>query len=68
MNFPDGSADKETACNAVDKGDTGSIPRLGRLPEEAWQHTLVVLPEKSHGQRSLTGYSPKGHKESDPNE
>ena len=33
MNFPDGSADKKTACNAVDKGDTGSIPELGRLPE-----------------------------------
>ena len=23
-----------------------------------WQHTPVVLPEKSHGQRSLAGYSP----------
>ena len=23
------------------------------------------MPEKSHGQRSLAGYSPKGHKESD---
>ena len=30
-----------------------------------WQPTLVFLPEKSHGQRSLAGYSPKGHKESD---
>jgi len=29
-----------------------------------WQPTLVFLPEKSHGQRSLAGYSPKGHKES----
>ena len=29
-----------------------------------WQPT-PVLPEKSHGQKSLTGYSPKGHKESD---
>ena len=27
-----------------------------------WQHTLVFLPEKSHGQRSLVGYSPWGHK------
>ena len=24
----------------------------------------MFLPEKSHGQRSLAGYSPKGHKES----
>jgi len=25
----------------------------------------VSLPEKSHGQRSLVGFSPLGHKESD---
>ena len=30
-----------------------------------WQPTPVSLPEKSHGQRSLVGYSPCGHKESD---
>ena len=30
-----------------------------------WQPTLVCLPGKSHGQRSLVGYSPWGHKESD---
>ena len=24
-----------------------------------------ILPGKSHGQRSLVGYSPQGHKESD---
>ena len=30
-----------------------------------WQPTLVLLPGKSHGQRSLVGYSPWGHKESD---
>ena len=27
-----------------------------------WQPTPVFLPEKSHGQRSLMGYSPWGHK------
>ena len=27
-----------------------------------WQPTPVFLPEKSHGQRSLEGYSPWGHK------
>ena len=27
-----------------------------------WQPTPVVLPGKSHGQRSLVGYSPWGHK------
>ena len=28
----------------------------------------VFLPEESHGQRSLAGYSPWGHKESDTTE
>ena len=30
-----------------------------------WQPTPVCLPGGSHGQRSLTGYSSWGHKESD---
>ena len=30
-----------------------------------WQPTPVFLPGKSHGQRSLVGYSPWGRKESD---
>ena len=30
-----------------------------------WQPTPVFLPGESHGQRSLTDYSPWGHKESD---
>ena len=29
------------------------------------QHNPLFLPGESHGQRSLTGYSPWGHKESD---
>ena len=29
--FPDGSNNKESACNV---GDQGSIPRLGRSPEK----------------------------------
>ena len=33
-----------------------------------WQPTLVVLPGKSHGRRSLVGYSPWGRKESDTTE
>ena len=31
----------------------------------AWQLTPVFLPGESHGQRSLAGYSPWGHAESD---
>ena len=33
-----------------------------------WQPTLVFLPGKSHGWRSLAGYSPWDHKESDMTE
>ena len=33
-----------------------------------WQPTPVFLPEESHGQRSLAGYSPRGRKESDTTE
>ena len=33
-----------------------------------WQSTSVFLPRKSHGQRSLVGYSPWGCKESDTTE
>ena len=33
-----------------------------------WQPTPVFLPGESHGQRSLVGYSPWSHKESDTTE
>ena len=33
-----------------------------------WQPTPVFLPGESHGQRSLVGYSPRGHKELDTTE
>jgi len=33
-----------------------------------WQPTPVLLPGKSHGQRSLVGYSPWGRKELDMTE
>ena len=38
---------------------------VGKIP---WQPTPVLLPGKFHGQRSLTGFSPWGHKESDTTE
>ena len=44
-------------------GDLGSIPGSGRSPGDL--PTPVFLPEKSHRQRSLAGYSPWGWKESD---
>ena len=33
-----------------------------------WQPTPVFLPGKSHEQRNLVGYSPRGHKKSNMNE
>ena len=41
----------------------GSVPGLRRSYRRAWQSTPVFLPEKSHGQESLAGYSPRGGKE-----
>ena len=39
---------------------------VGKIPwRMAWQPTSVFFPGQSHGQRSLVGYSPRGHKKSD---
>ncbi|KAB0377362.1 hypothetical protein FD755_011806 [Muntiacus reevesi] len=38
------------------------------IMQEKWHPTPVFLPGKSHGQRSLVGYCPWGHKESDTTE
>ena len=44
-------------------------PWAKKIPwRSKWQPTPVLLPGKSHGQRSLAGYSPKGHKQSDETE
>ena len=42
---------------------------VGKIPwRRAWQPTPVSLPGESHGQGSLEGYSPWGHKRSDTTE
>ena len=47
----------------------GFDPWVGKIPwRRKWQPTPVFLPGESHGQRSLTGYSPEGCKESDTTE
>ena len=64
--FPVGSDSKESAWKA---GDPRFDPWVGKIPwRRKWQPTLVFLPGRSHGQRSLMGYSPQGHKESDMTE
>ena len=44
----------------------GFDPWVGKIPwRRKWQPTPVILPGESHAQRSLVGYIPWGHKESD---
>ena len=48
---------------------TRFYPWVGKIPwRREWLSTPVFLPGKSHGQRSLAGYSPWGQKESDTTE
>ena len=50
----------------ADAGDSGLIPGSGVSPEEGNGHPF--LPGEFCAQRSLAGYSPWGHKESDMTE
>ena len=60
---------KESICNAGRYRCCGFNPWVGKIPwRRPWQPTLVFLPGKSHGQRSLLGSSPYGCKESDMTE
>ena len=53
----------ESACQCR-RG--GFDPWIGKIPQRRkWQPTPAFLPGKSQGRRSLAGYSPRGHKESD---
>ena len=64
---------KNPPANAGDTRDAGLIP--GRRRFDLWvekiprgEHGNPFLPGEFHGQRSLVGYSPFGHKESDMTE
>ena len=55
---------KESACQCRRCKRCGFDFWVGKIPwRKKWQHTPVFLPGKFHGQRSLVGYSPWGHKE-----
>ena len=58
---------KNPAANAEDTGRRCRLyPWFRKIPwRKKWQTTPVFLPGKSHGQRSLVGYSPWGCKRSD---
>ena len=69
MDFPGGPSGKEPACKCRRRKRCQRHrfdPWVRKIPwRRAWQLTPVFLPGKSHGQRSLGGYSPWGLKESD---
>ena len=57
--FPGGASGEELTCQCKRHKRHGLDPWAGKIPWRwAWQPTQVFLPEESHGQRSLLGYSP----------
>ena len=63
LGFLGGSDGKEFTCNS---GGLGSIPGLERFPGGGHGNPLQYsCLENPHGQRSLMGYRPWGHKELD---
>ena len=68
MGFPGGSEVKNPPASVGHARDMCSIPVGKILWRRKWRPTPVFLSGKFHGQRSLVGYSPWGHKESDTTE
>jgi len=60
-----GSDGKESACNAR---DLGSVPGSGRSVGEGNGYPLQDSSREFYGHKSLAGYSPWSHKESDMTE
>ena len=59
-------SDKESTCQCKRHRFN---PWIGKIPwRRKWQPTPLLLLGKSHGQRSLVGYSPWGRKELDTTE
>ena len=65
LHFPSGSDGKDSACNAGNAGDWGSIPGGEDPLEKEWQPTPIFLPGEFLGQRSLAVYHSWGYKELD---
>ena len=60
---------KNSPANVGDVRDKEFDPWVRKFPwRRTWPPTSVFLPGESHGQRSLVGYSPGGHKEADMTE
>ena len=64
----DGTVVKNLPANAGDSGNRFN-PYVGKVPwRRKQQPTPVFLPGEFHGERSLAGYSPQGHRELDMTE
>ena len=69
LGFPGGTSSKEPACQHRRCKRLKFDPWVGKIPwRRKWQLTPKFLLGESHGQRSLTGYSPWGCKELDVSE
>ena len=67
--FPGGTSGKEPTCQCRRWKKHGFNPWVGETPRRRrWQLIPVFLPGESQGQRSLAGYSPRGHIELDTTE
>ena len=65
LGFPGGTVVKNV-CQFRRCKRQGFDPWVGKIPwSRKWQPTPVFLRGKFHGERSLAGYSPWGHEESD---
>ena len=61
LGFPGGAGGKEPTCQYKRHERCEFDPWVRKIPWKwAQQPTPVVLPGKSHGQRTLAGYSPQG--------
>ena len=69
LGSPGGANGKEPAYQCRRHKKHRFNPWVRKIPwRRKWQPTPVFLPGKSHGQRSLAGYSRWGHKELDRTE
>ena len=66
LGFLGNTSVKNPPASAGNIRNTGSIPELGRSPGGGHDNPVQYsCLENPHGQRSLVGYGPWGHKESD---
>ena len=69
LGFPGSAVVKESTCQCRRRKRHDFDSWVGKiLWSRKWQPTRLFLPGKSHGQKSLAGYSPGGHSQLDTTE